>query len=81
MVFMTQISHNWLVFNRPLLHLFRHHSNPLLSAGGAHAAVPEKLHNHKSHSLQLGLWQLCRGTMDFRICFKVLFLLGRKGTT
>lgn len=29
MVFMTQISHNSLVFNRPLLHLFRHHSNPL----------------------------------------------------
>lgn len=29
MVFMTQISHHWLVFTRPLLHLFRHHSNPL----------------------------------------------------
>jgi len=29
---MTQIPHNWMVSNRPLLHLFRHYSNPLIGS-------------------------------------------------
>lgn len=77
---MTQISHHWLVFSRPLLHLFRHHNNPLPGSSVQESFMQQlqRSFSHKTHGLQLGLWQLWRGTTTFRICFKILFLLNRK---